>query len=390
MINIIMYNMSPYRDWKTHGIVNRNRMVLETMLVNKDALGIGKIFMVDFLPYSMKRKVREVLRADLYGKQGDTYKSGLRYALRHPQRDFFQYSGLDDNEIPTLLEMLDFYDNPVVSMSYNPFSTNFISLNGISLSVFETVDNWMHNPVFKNVQSRLHDNYEKIKEQCDLVFTVSAPLLKMFSNSKQCVHIPNGVDVTFFEHVIEHEVEKMRETFRLPDKKIIGYVGTVQHRFDFDLLEYLAKKNPQYHFLIGGPIMKTSEKEARRLAALDNIQMVGRISYEKLPQFIQLFDVGIVPHITDDFTRSMNPMKIFDYLASGKPVVTTPSSELQEFHGAIYTAKDYEDFDKKIGIATDRDMSIDGPHFVKHHSWEHRVAHMVQLMHDSIATKKSS
>ena len=103
--------------------------------------------------------------------------------------------------------------------------------------------------------------------------------------------------------------------------------------------------------------------------------------------YIQQFDVAIVPHKTDEFSKSTNPMKIFDYLSCGKPVVSTISANLDIFGDLIYATSDYKEFNRYLSQALDEDKTINTEkrlNFIKEHSWNKRTDKMLELIYQKI------
>lgn len=152
--------------------------------------------------------------------------------------------------------------------------------------------------------------------------------------TKRCYTVHNAVKASLFRQGFNPEVNLTT--------KNIGYVGSVDDRLDFEILEHLFKNMPDATFTFVGRIM--SDKSEAILKKYKNVKLEGAKAPELLPAYSKQFSVGIIPFIKDDFTRGIYPMKINEYLAAGLPVVSTDFSDLSDFEGIIKIADNKEDF----------------------------------------------
>ena len=128
-------------------------------------------------------------------------------------------------------------------------------------------------------------------------------------------------------------------------QKIIGYVGSIDERLDFDLLKKLAANNPDYDFHFIGRVITTNAEE---LKALPNVKFFGAVNPEILPGMMQHFEVGIIPFVKNEFTRNIYPMKVNEYLALGIPVVSTGFAQINDLTGFWEIADNEPAFSAKI------------------------------------------
>jgi glycosyltransferase involved in cell wall biosynthesis len=120
-------------------------------------------------------------------------------------------------------------------------------------------------------------------------------------------------------------------------RPVIGYVGGVHKFFDAQMLAAMARARPEWSWVLVGPV-QTSPRELKRIP---NVHLVGPKAHEELPDYIRRFDVGIVPYVSNTYTATVVPTKINEYLAMGKPVVSTNLPEVSSFngrHGVIITS----------------------------------------------------
>lgn len=173
-------------------------------------------------------------------------------------------------------------------------------------------------------------------DKASLVITTSEALAEKANRIKKGVRIRvigNGVDYDFFNNA-----SKVRPLEFKSLEKIIGYVGTISEWIDFNLVDYLADKRPDLNFVFIGPI------RAKRLPLKKNIQFIGTIDYEKVPAYCNGIDVCLIPFQRGEFADAINPVKLYEYLALGKPVVSYYMRELKRYKDIIYLADDKEGF----------------------------------------------
>ncbi len=383
--NVIMFNMSEFREWKS-GIVNRNYHILHN-LSEKDQ--INKIFAVDFLPYTKKRALRIYTQSILKSNGGKRIYMDLTSKLVEYSDKIYAYSTIDSifseqkvyKKINKIIKKKNIFKEkyPILIWSYFPmFSGYFDYFKNFSVSktinIFDTVDNWMEHPNFVNYTERLKNNYDIISKKADYIFTVSKDLLNLFPDTKNKTWIPNGVDINHFEKKADKKIIHVGHP-------IIGYVGTIEKRLDIELIKYLSLKNPEKSIVLIGPVWKNTE--VNELKSQDNVHFLGRKSYLELPYYMNEFDVSIIPHKIDKYTKSMNPLKLYEYLACGKPIVTTQIAGIEKFQELIYTAKTKEEFNEKINQAlkeNNRELEIKRKESVQNENWKNRVNQMLELV----------
>ncbi|MBT5502708.1 glycosyltransferase [Candidatus Falkowbacteria bacterium] len=395
-VNIIMFNMSSFFDWD-HGIVNRNYNILHSL--EKDDR-IGKIVGVDFLPIGWKKAVKHYFQNILWEiRTADIVYGDLTSACYRRTDKIYAYTSIDSlfsfkkvaRELKRVEKMLNL--NNVVFWSYNPMFTEFIGKLNEKMFIFDTVDNWVEHPQYTKLmrKGRLGRNYKKIADKANLIFTVSDELkdfYKEMDRTKDVHWIPNGVDFDLFND--PEKIDKENELNKL-EGKIIGYFGTIEDRLDFDLIATLAKKHKDKQIVLCGPIWPVVKHEFnKKLGKYKNITTTGRIKYQDAPSYINKFDVAIIPHKINNFIKSTNPMKMYEYLACGKPVVTTKGAGVDMFKDLMYITNDHDKFSDFIDQAIAEDspeLTAKRRNAVKKHSWRARVEKMTELMFNKLEIK---
>lgn len=184
--------------------------------------------------------------------------------------------------------------------------------------------------------------------------------------AKKVYLVKNGVNYNVFARYFSEEIQV--------EKPIIGFVGSLDFRIDFKLLKDVISKFPKAKFIFVGRVESLTEVES--LKSFPNVELVPPQPYEHLPQIIRNFSVGIIPFLTNEFTKSIYPMKINEYFALGKPVVMTSFANLPEFDGEIGVANNPEQFLSLLENEIKNDSSakaIRRREMAKANSWEKRA-----------------
>jgi len=167
---------------------------------------------------------------------------------------------------------------------------------------------------------------------------------------------------------------------------VVGYVGYLGPWIDFELLEAVIRKMPDVHFVFAGPI--DDRIGFSSISELPNVRSLGVVPYATVPGLIRGLDICMIPFRQGEIARTTNPVKIYEYFAMGKPVVSTPIRELEEFRtgGILYWAEDASGFLAAIRDAlaeTDQALPAKRHAIAEQNSWHARVDVMLQHMRPS-------
>jgi glycosyltransferase involved in cell wall biosynthesis len=226
--------------------------------------------------------------------------------------------------------------------------------------------------VFKNnKKQRLYDRLKKMTLQESTVsFFTSKPLLEEGKKySENSFYIPNGVDVETF-------VQKKYETPEIIDTipgPILGLVGTFDERLDIDLLDFILENIPKATLVMVGPV----QMKLGNLGKSRRLILTGKKDYEKIPSFINKFDVALIPYLVNEVTECIYPVKLHEYLILGKPIVSTDLPEVRQFSDVVLIARSKEEFVRQVVHALKDNDEIKIRKRIgvaENNSWEKRIS----------------
>ncbi len=210
----------------------------------------------------------------------------------------------------------------------------------------------------------------KLKAEADLTIFVNTSLYdEEAGQCRNAIYLDHGVD---FEMFTSAEGNPQRPADIAPIQgPIAGYFGALDgHKLDVGFIEAVADLSPAISFVFVGK----ASHELLRLAEKKNVWLLGQKPYEQIPDYGKCFDVAILPWAQSRWTQAANPIKLKEYLALGKPVVSTSAfSEVQQYRDVVHVADTPEEFSRKIVEA----MAQNGPDQVaarrkrvEHASWD--------------------
>jgi glycosyltransferase involved in cell wall biosynthesis len=196
--------------------------------------------------------------------------------------------------------------------------------------------------------------------------------------------IPNGVDATHYERVLD-SMDPLPAMSAKWSRPVFGYTGTVHaDRVDVDLVEQLARKLQAGSIVLVGP-NHLSEAQNDRLSSTGRVFITGPVRYREVPEVMRAFDVCIVPHRITAFTESLNPIKLWEYLAAGKPIVSTNIAGFRDYPQFVVLADDAAEFHAGMHEALAEPIDRQGQRRAeaKRHSWGVRV-NAIEAIIDSV------
>lgn len=206
--------------------------------------------------------------------------------------------------------------------------------------VYDCVDEHAAYPGVNSAMIRAAE--ARLLERADLVFVTAEGLSAgRRERARRLVHLPNGVDAAAFAAPAApaEDAAAAPELAGLP-RPVAGYVGALYAWIDLDLLAAAARAKPSWSFVLIGP----TDRDLSALGALGNVHYLGPRPRERVPAYVRSFDVGLNPFRATELARHVNPLKVYEYLAAGIPVVSTDMPEVRRLGDAVHVAATREAF----------------------------------------------
>jgi glycosyltransferase involved in cell wall biosynthesis len=208
-----------------------------------------------------------------------------------------------------------------------------------------------------------------IAGRADLIIVTSAALAekaRRLSAGKEPVIVGNGVDYDLFGRC---DFDRPRDLDGM--RRIAGYVGSVDSWMDMETIAFLADRREDVDFVFIGPV------KTRKIPVRSNIHFMGPRDYHMIPDYCNSFDVCLIPFRTGEFADTINPVKLYEYFALGKPVVANRMKELLPFDALLYLAEGGHDFLDKLGRALaeeDTGIGIGRKRIAEMNDWSQKAA----------------
>lgn len=282
------------------------------------------------------------------------------------------------NSIQKALKVLNMNDDLIVIDAFNPGMglPNFGKFSE-KLHLYHCYDEIAAAVWAKKHGPRLEKQY---MSKVDAVITTSSGLYqKKKTVANECFLVQNGVNYDLFHQGFSTQI---------PSKKVIGYIGSIDDRLDYNILQHLFKEKQEYEFHFVGRVNYAEGEKI--LKQYDNVKLLGAKPVSQLPSVLKSFSAGLIPFVKNEFTQGIYPLKINEYLAAGLPVIMTNFSDLKEFESIVSIADEPDHFLQKVEheLTTDTEQKRNArAEVAKANSWEGRVDEIAQII-EKLEAKK--
>jgi glycosyltransferase involved in cell wall biosynthesis len=265
---------------------------------------------------------------------------------------------------------------------YNPFYAAWLPQEmGAKTTVYHCIDDLSQVPYTARHALRLEN---EACQKTDLTLVTSTNLYQLkVPIAKRISTFFNAADVGVFQQVLQQKFPWPKELAGRQGK-VIGFVGNMDaQRIDYPLLKKIALAYPNHTLLLVGPV-NSPEPAQIGLDQLPNVLFVGSRPLHELPPLLQHMDVVLIPFQCNTLTESIYPLKINEYLAAGKAVVSSDfSTDIRSFAPVIYLAGDHDDFTQKIAAAlseNDPQLLAERVKTAQNNTWEKRVQQLWEML----------
>lgn len=283
-----------------------------------------------------------------------------------------------------LTELVDelVYEEELIDYSvwyYTPMAVPFTRHLEPRTIIFDCMDELS---LFQGAPQSLIDMETELLERADVVFTGGHSLYEAKKHRHHNIHpFPSSIDYNHFSQGRQKLVEP-DDQINIPHPRV-GFYGVIDERFNAELLMQMADLRPEMQFIVVGPVVKI---DPRTLPKRPNIHYLGKKDYHGLPLYLAGWDCAMMPFALNDSTKFISPTKTPEFLAAGKPVVSTSIKDVIHPYGhqrLVHIADKPEDFLDAIDLAMEERKALEWvdrvDHYLRDNSWDITFAKMAEL-----------
>lgn len=271
---------------------------------------------------------------------------------------------------------------------YTPMALSFTDHFNPVASVYDCMDELS---AFKGAHSALPMLEKQLFRHVDLVFTGGQSLYEAKCGQHPSVHaFPSSIDVKHFGKA-RNLTEDPKDQAHIPHPRL-GFFGVIDERFDSQLLDQIASRRPDWQFIMIGPVVKI---DPASLPQHPNIHYLGGKKYQELPEYLAGWDIALLLFARNNSTRFISPTKTPEYLAAGKPVISTSIRDVVRPYGDLKLVEIADTPDEFINAAEKILANADQTQwlakvdaFLEHISWDKTWSQMYSLIANVIQKKR--
>jgi UDP-galactopyranose mutase len=264
---------------------------------------------------------------------------------------------------------------------YTPLPEFLLHVVEPDIVVYDVMDELS---MFRFAPPELKDQEARLLRRSDVVFTGGASLFESKRPYNKNTHLfASGVDAEHYATACDDATEVPDFVKELPGP-IATYIGVIDERMDYDIIAAMAAARPDVQFLMCGPIVKVDPEE---LPKSPNLHYAGQQSYPMLPRILKGSDICLMPFARNDATKFISPTKTLEYMATHRPIVSTPIRDVERFYSDIvYLAEDADEFVRQIEVALNEHPAerarrrLREDKILAEHAWDAIAANMSELM----------
>jgi hypothetical protein len=298
-------------------------------------------------------------------------------------------------QLNQMLATLDFGAPQRMIWIYHPFQMGYMGLVGEIVTVYENYDEISEG---KSISPRektwIQQLEQRLLRQVDVVFATAVKLVEAKKVYNSNIHfMPEAVDFALFSKSADPGTPVAEAMAGLP-RPIVGFMGVTNERCDFNMLTYIAKMRPSWTFAFTGPVSRNDLRDVPAFAEfenLPNVKFLGWLPREEMPSYGKAFEVGIIPYRTDyALNEFVHPLKLYEFTAMGKPVVSMDIPGIHRYRDIIKVAHTPEEFLHCI----EQSLAEDGPDKIairlkraREDSWDKRVEQEMMIIQETLTRK---
>ena len=225
--------------------------------------------------------------------------------------------------------------------TYNPLTSLYLDINKFNSSIYHAVDAIEYQPFMPKDLIKRQEII--LSKKVDKIFVTSKNIInKLKKYNSNISYFGNVCDYEHFSKSLSTHIDDIPPDIKSISKPIIGFIGSIsEYKLNYKLIYDVAKSLKEINFVFIGPTDDSvNHSNLSRIKNLKNVYLLGFRKYKDLPSYCAFFDVAWLPLIHNNYTKSMFPMKFFEYLAAGLPIVSTNLESLKEFRNFVYMSDD--------------------------------------------------
>lgn len=273
----------------------------------------------------------------------------------------------------TSMDTFSVLSDPIVILSW-AMNISYLQTLGNYFLIYDYIDDIS---IFNLYDQRMEAAHRYLLRNADVAVATASRLLQKAKKLRQDIVLcPNGVDFKLFSGAkkLPAAPRELNEILA-KGKQIVGYYGALAEWVDYSLIRYLAEKRPHLHIVLIGMDYDGSLSRSE-VDRLENVSFLGHRSYTRLPNYLAYFDVAIIPFCINEITLGTNPIKMYEYMCAGKPVVTTNMPECVKVK-CVLVGKNKKRFvkmiDKALKLQKDKAYVQSLVDFARENTWDNRV-----------------
>jgi len=269
---------------------------------------------------------------------------------------------------------------------YHPGYGDTVARIPHSLIVYDCVDEYTAFPEFRHAKAWIA---ERERSLCKVAGVVACTAPSLYESKKELApgrtHFVHNVgDAAHFEQAQAASTTVPADIASLP-RPVVGFIGAVSdYKLNLDWMLHLSAARPAWSVVLIGPTgISDPSTDVGKLRARPNVHLLGHRSYEQLPSYLKGFDVAVIPYRLNDYTNGVFPIKFFEFLASGRPVVVSPLPAVRDYWSAVRVADTAESFVQACDAALaedDAEARQKRIELARLNSWDSRVEKLTALM----------
>lgn len=272
---------------------------------------------------------------------------------------------------------------PTIFWAFHPRSVKLFGNLGEKITVYHCIDEYSSEKSNQSRKKALKKLENEITQKADVVFVCSKELLKLKNKLRaDAVLLLPGVDLDNFEIAIKQNAPPDINIIKSPR---IGFAGSLDRRLDVKLISEIAMQRPAWSIVLIGP-NRLNSKSKQILEKFKNIFFLGPKSIKEIPVYLSALDICILPYFIDEFTKYIFPLKLFEYFAAGKPIISTALPDLINYSDFVAICRESDEF-----INTIENILVNGKKvfqnqliIAKANSWDARIVELTGVLNKNL------